>query len=90
MDLLGAAHGWGLFGAAQNLSHISYNDETCHSYSLPTESPKNIHITWHIPWVLLTSAFFHRKSPNFTISSNTDTDYILTHNFWFFSLFLSL
>ena len=26
----------------QNLSHISYNDETWHSYTLPKEDPKNI------------------------------------------------
>ena len=42
------------------------------------------------PDIFLSSAdvtFFHRKSPNFTISSNTDIDYILTHNFWFFFTF---
>ena len=43
MDFFGAAHEWG--GEAprpQNLSHISYNDETCHSYTLHKEDPKNI------------------------------------------------
>ena len=30
----------GIFRAA--LSHISYNDETWHSYTLPKEDPKNI------------------------------------------------
>ena len=25
-----------------NLSHISYNDETWHSYTLPKEDPKNL------------------------------------------------
>ena len=33
------------------------------------------------PWVLLTSAFFHRKSENFVISRNTDVDCISIHNF---------
>ena len=51
------------------------------SYSLPKEDPKNIWITWHNPWVLLTSAFFHCKSANFFISRNTDKDCILIHNF---------
>ena len=41
----------------KNLSHISYNDETSHSYTLPKEDPKTIRITWHTPGVLLTSAF---------------------------------
>ena len=36
MGFFGAAHGRG----AKNLSHISYNDETWHSYTLPKESPK--------------------------------------------------
>ena len=47
--------------------------------------PKNIWITWHTPWVLLTSAFFHRKSANFVISRNTDIDCILVHNSFSFS-----
>ena len=64
MGIFGAAHrsggvGWGGGGLfAQNLSHISYNDETWHSYTLAKEDPKNIWITWHTPWVLLTSAYF--------------------------------
>ena len=59
----------------------SYNDETWHSYTLPREDPKNIWITWHTLWVVLTSAFFHRKSVNFVISRNTNIDCILMHNF---------
>ena len=31
---------------------------------------KDIWITWHTLWVLLTSAFFHWKSANFAISAN--------------------
>ena len=64
-----------------NLSHISCNYETWHSYTLPKEDPKNISITWNTPWALLTSAFFHRKSANFVILRNTDIDCILIHNF---------
>ena len=65
-------------------SHISYNDETWHGYTLPKEDPKNIWITWHISCVLLTSAFFHQKSSNLTISRNTDIDCILIYNFYLF------
>ena len=36
------------------------------------------------PWVLVKSAFFHRKSANFALSRNTGIDSILIHNFWFF------
>ena len=49
-------------------------------YTLPKEDWKNIWITCHTPWVLLT-VFFHRKSANFPISRNTDIDCILLHNF---------
>ena len=69
----------GLYGA--DLSHVSYNDETWHSYILPKEDPKNVQIRWHTPWVLLTSAFFYRNSGTFVISINTDMDWILIHNF---------
>ena len=59
----------GLFGAAQglggpkrspslDLSDKSYNDGTWQTYTLPKEDPKNIQITWHTPWVLLTLATF--------------------------------
>ena len=67
-----------------NLSHISYNDETWLSYTSPKEVPKNIWITWHTPWVLLTSAFFHPKSANFAISRNIDAGCMLIHNFYLF------
>ena len=47
MGFSGAAHEWGRGQKAppppsSNLSHISYNDETWHSYTLPKEDPKNI------------------------------------------------
>ena len=38
----------------QNLSHMSHNNETWHSYTLP----KNIWIMWHALCVPLTLAFF--------------------------------
>ena len=58
-----------------------YNDEPCHSYIFVKEGPKCIWITWYTPWVLLTSVFLYRKWANFAISTNTDTNCILTHNF---------
>ena len=47
MGFFGAAHGWWGGGGpngplAKNLSHISYNCETWHSYPLPKEDPKSI------------------------------------------------
>ena len=47
MGIFGAAHEWGggvgqKGPPSQNLSHISYNDETWHSYTLAKEDPKNI------------------------------------------------
>ena len=65
----------------KNLSHIPYNHETWHIYTLPKEDPRNIWIIWHISWVLLTSAIFNWKSANFGTSENTDIDCILVHNF---------
>ena len=72
-----------------NLSHISYSDETRRSYTLPKENLKLIWIRWHTPWVLVTSAFFHRKSANFAISRNTDTDcrYLISNSFNFSWIF---
>ena len=54
MGFAGAAHG---FGGGQKappppvpkICHISYNDETSHSNTLPKEDPKTIWITWHTP-----------------------------------------
>ena len=42
----------------KSVTHISYNDETWHSYTSTKKDPKNICIMWHTPWVLLTSPFF--------------------------------
>ena len=42
---------------------------------------QKIHKSHDTPWVLLTSAFFHRKSTIFSISGNTSIDCILMHIF---------
>ena len=68
MSFFVPTHGLGIRGrggrgtkrppSSKSVTHISYNDETWHSYTLSKEDPKNIWITWHTPCVLLTSAFF--------------------------------
>ena len=44
MGFFGAAYGWwgGEGVGGQKSSHISYNDESWHSYTLPKEDPKDI------------------------------------------------
>ena len=45
MGLFGSTHGWWEVqkgSAPYNPSHISYNDETWHRYTLPKKAPKNI------------------------------------------------
>ena len=44
------------------------------------QDPKNIKITWQTTYVLLISAFFHRKSETSVISKNMNIDFILIHN----------
>ena len=46
MGFFEAAHGCGgqKGPSTYNLSHIPYNDETWHSYTLPEKNPKNIWI----------------------------------------------
>ena len=46
-------------------------------YTLRKKDLKNIWIMWHTPWLLLTSAIFHRKSSNLAISRNKCIDCIL-------------
>ena len=62
------------------LSHVSYNDETWHSYTWPKEDPKNIWIAWHNPCVLLTLGFSTENYEIFVIWRNIDIDCILIHN----------
>ena len=62
----------------------SYNDETWYKHVLHKEDLKYVWITWHTPWILLTSEFFQRKSANLAISRNTNIDCILVHNFCYF------
>ena len=66
-----------------SLTHILQSWNLAH-FTLSKEDPRNIWITWHISWVLMTSAFFHQKLANFATSENTDIDCILVHNFQFF------
>ena len=83
MGLFVAAHGYGEQKGPPpwNLSHKSYNDKVWHTYTLPKENLENIWITWHTPWALLTSGFFHRKSANFAMSRNTYIDCISVRDF---------
>ena len=76
MGFFGAAHWWGSKTGPrpENLSHISCNDETWHNYTLRKEDPKDIWITWHNLWVLLTSIFFRQKSTKFAVSGNKPFD----------------
>ena len=54
-----------------------------HSYTLPKEDTKKLnHVTE--PLSSADISIFSRKSANFALSKNTDTDYILVHNFQFF------
>ena len=79
MVFFGAAHGWGAKKVPPPLLKICHTYHTMMkfgSYTLPKEDPKTIWITWHTPWVLLTSAFFNQKSANFAMSRNTDIDSI--------------
>ena len=93
MDRMGLFWGCSLLGgkkpSPQNLSRLSYNDETWLSYTLPKENSKNLWITWHTFCVLLTSAFLYQKLGNLALSRNTDIDCILvvSNSFNFFWVF---
>ena len=67
----------------KSVTHILQWWNLAELYLSQRQSKKYINHMTH-PWVLLTSAFFHQKSANFVISRNTDTDYILIHNFYLF------
>ena len=93
MGIFGAAQGCGGWGVGE--AKRAAVPKICHTYpaimnldgviSYLRKIKKNLWITWHTPWFLLTSAFFYRKSTtNFAMSRNTDIDCILIHNLWFF------
>ena len=82
MGIFGAAHGWEGGKRPPTLKSVThiYNEETWHSCTYLKEIKKYMkHVTY--PRLLLSSAFFHRKSANFIISRNTDIDCNLIHNF---------
>ena len=80
MDLSGAAQGWG------EMSDVSYNDETWHSYTLSKENPKNVWITWRITWVLEFSPeickFCYTKKYRYNITSNSFS-LLWVFKYWF-------
>lgn len=47
------------------LSYIFYNDEAWQNYTWLKADRKNIWITWHTPWALLTSKFFWLENSKF-------------------------
>ena len=88
----------GFFGAVQGLEGDQKGPlpKICHTYptmmklgscTLPKEDLKSIWITWHTPWLLLTSAFFYRKLANFAISRNIPFRYIISNSFSFSQVF---
>ena len=85
MGFFGAAHGWGRNKKAppslKSVTHILQWWNLAQLY-LTQRRSKNISVTWHTPWILLTSVFFHWKSSNFAISRNTDIDCILIKHFY--------
>ena len=79
----GCSRMWGTFlgpNSLKSVTHILQWWNLAQLY-LTSGRSKNIQITWHIPLVLLTSAFFHQKSAKFATSRNKDIDWILIHNF---------
>ena len=83
MGIFGAAHRWG--GKETPLPKICHTYPTMMKPGTVIPCLKNIRNIYEsrdtTPWLLLKSAFFHRKSVNFVISRNTDIDLILVHNF---------
>ena len=75
----------GFFGAAHKCEGDQKipTPKICHTYPVMMEQDdsKTIWFTWHALSVIMRLAFFHRKSANFAIWRNTDTDCILMHNF---------
>ena len=90
MGTLGVAHRWagGKKAPLLKVCHTYPTIMTLCSYTLPKEDPKNISITWHIPWVLLTSTLFHQKSANFCYIKKYR--YRLHFDTWFLILLFSI
>ena len=86
MGFFGAAHEWG--GGQKgppSLKSVANILQWWNNKVIPyLKKIQKIYESRDTPWVLLTSAFFHRKSASFAISRNTDIDCILIHNFQFF------
>ena len=88
MGFFRAAYGCWVGGGAERPPSLKFFHTYPTMMKLGTVIPypkkiwKNLWITWHSPWVLLTSAFFHQKSANFAISRNRYIDCILIHNFY--------
>ena len=85
MSFFGATHEWGAkkVPPPQNLSHISYNDET--NTVIPyLKKIQKIYVSRDTPLQFFKSEFFHWKSANFAISRNTGIDCNLINNFLFF------
>ena len=74
MGLFGAAHGWGAKAPAKNVSDISYNNETWHTYTLPREDPKTRNHMTH-PLSSADISIFQQKSATFVILRNIDKDF---------------
>ena len=88
MGFFRAAYGcWGGGGGRKAplpkiFSHISYNDETWHGYTLPKEDLKKSMNHMTLPLSSADISIFHQKSANFAISRNRYIDCILIHNFY--------
>ena len=83
MGIFGAVHGWGRAKKAPSLKSVTHILQWWNlaQIYLAQRRSKNIWITWHTSWVLLTPAFFHWKSANLAISR---IYYFIYHNFSLF------
>ena len=87
MDLSGVVLGWGGGKKAlptYDLSHMSHNDETLHSYTSPMEDQKKFinHMTHSLSSVDI--SIFYQKLAIFGVSQNAAKNCVLVHFFSFF------